>query len=540
MKTRTNPSRRNMAAALLGGALMLGHVAAAVAQNQALPGASGVPPASVPVAEGTNVTADVVTINVDDAMLTQVLNAFSRQTGRSIVVGPEVTGKVTARLSDVQWRDALDVILKPCGYGYYLVGDTVVIGSTEKLPRNVVRIFTLKYLDVSDVEALVNSQLSPGVTIGRLITQSQSWKDAAIQADIKSTTSESLGRLQRFAEEPKNVKGKTFVVVDTPTVIERVAEILAQVDRMPTQIHIEAKFVEVRADLLRDIGFEWGSGVDGATAPGVKTVGITSGGKLYAAGGQQISGTVKPAAFKPQSGDDFSGVRPFNAGMTLAFQKLTDYQFQVLLHLLEEDSSYKVLSSPSVQTMNNQDAVIIVGTKLPIIKSETTANAGGSPTTSTSLERYEDVGIKLKVLPQVCEDGFINLIVHPSVRDLLSYQSGKTSSGGSLASLTDYPVVATREAETQVMVKSGQTIVIGGMVRESKQTTQFKVPFLGDIPLVGRLFRRDTDQTEQIELLIFLTARVRSPSETDGTVAPESVAEAPAAIRAAKAAAAAK
>ena len=180
--------------------------------------------------------------------------------------------------------------------------------------------------------------------------------------------------------------------------------------------------------------------------------------------------------------------------------------------------------------MDNQDAVIIAGQKLPIITSDTTAGTGGgSGTTSTSLERYEDIGIKLKVLPQVCDGSFINLIVHPSVRDLVSYQSGKVNSGitGGSVSLTEYPVIATREAETQVLLKSGQTMVIGGMIRESKSNTQLKVPFLGSVPLLGVLFRRDTVTTEKIELLIFLTATVRdTPEEAPAEVKNDLTAEA--------------
>ena len=211
--------------------------------------------------------------------------------------------------------------------------------------------------------------------------------------------------------------------------------------------------------------------------------------------------------------------------MTLAFQKLTDLQFQVLFHLLQEDVSYNMLSSPSVLTMNNQDAVIIVGQKLPIIKSDSSGGLG-TTTISTSLERYEDIGIKLKVLPQVCDNEEINLIVHPSVRELLGYQSGKVGTSventtGSSVALTEYPVVATREAETHVMVKSGQTIVIGGMLRDKKQTTQIKVPFLGSIPLIGALFRRETVNTEKIELLIFLTATIRNTSDEMGVKSPD-------------------
>jgi type II secretory pathway component HofQ len=127
-------------------------------------------------------------------------------------------------------------------------------------------------------------------------------------------------------------------------------------------------------------------------------------------------------------------------------------------------------------------------------------------------------------MPQVCEDNFINLIVHPSVRELLGYQSGKVgnaSGDSSGVSLTEYPVIATREAETHVMIRSGQTVVIGGMLRDKKTSTVIRVPFLGSIPLLGLLFRRDMVVTEKFELLIFLTARVMDPNEKLSVKVPE-------------------
>lgn len=512
----------------------------------AVPGVRGQGDAAVAPPAPVVTNSSVVTINVDNGPIIQVLNAFSRQTGRSIVIGPEVAGNITLRVTNIPWQEALDVILKPYGFGYYLVGDTIIVCSLDKIARPVVggttatgavtaaaspkmpepllvKVMNLKYLDASDVEDVIRSQLSAAGSIGKLLIRSQSWQDQQIyQGNINTTSSESLGRLKRMREENTQVRGKTIVVVDTQAVIDRVQAILDKVDVLPIQIQIEAKFVEVRADLLRDIGVEWGSGMNG-TAPGVKTISSKGSGGLFAAGGQQISGTVKPSGFDSQSG--ISAKAPWNGGMTLAFQKLTDFQFEVLLHLLQEDNSYNMLSSPSVLTMNNQDAVIIVGQKLPIIKSDSTGGAG-TTTISTSLERYEDVGIKLKVMPQVCDNDLINLIVHPSVRELLGYQSGKVgttveATAGNSVSLTEYPVVATREAETHVLVKSGQTIVIGGMLRDKKQNTQIKVPFLGSIPLLGALFRRDSVTTEKIELLIFLTATIRNTTEEMGVKAPD-------------------
>lgn len=484
------------------------------------------------------VNTNRVTINVDNGPITQVLNAFSRQTGRSIVIGPEVAGNVTLRVNGIPWQDALTVMLKPYGYAYYLVGETVIICGVDKVPKGTavsgkdvlaalanvagappakveepvqVKVFTLKYLDASDVEPLVREMLTPNVgKTGKLLAQSQSWQEQQV-SDNQSTSSESLGRLRRFQEESRMVGGKVLVVVDTAERLRSVAELLAKIDRKPVQVQIEAKFIEVSANRLRDIGVEWGTGTDGSGTP----IGTTGASSLYSVGARSASSSVKPDSFKPLS-SPLSGTAPFNSGLTLAFQKLTDLQFASVLHLLEEDASYKMLSSPQVMTLDNQDAVILVGQKLPIVSTSTgPGDTAGTTKTTTDLKRYEDVGIKLKVLPHVCDDNNINLVIHPSVRELLGYQSGNSSASdpNSITEGAAYPIIAAREAETQVMVKSGLTIVIGGMIRDKKQTTQIKVPVLGSIPILGALFRRDTVNTEKVELLIFLTARIAGTAD---------------------------
>lgn len=237
---------------------------------------------------------------------------------------------------------------------------------------------------------------------------------------------------------------------------------------------------------------------------------------LFGVGAQQISGTAKPGNFAPLGA--LSATRPFDAGLTLAFQQLTEFQLQALLHLLQEDASFNILSSPRILAANNQAATIMVGTKFPIINSQTTSSGSTTPTVSTSLEYYENVGVQLRVLPQVCDDKYINLIVHPSVRELVGTESGKVGAGsdvsGASVSLTEYPVLSTREAETQVLVENGHTILIGGLIKDRQTTSKFKVPFLGSIPLLGALFRRETIDNQKIDLLIFLTTTIRTPGVT--------------------------
>ncbi|MBU0677182.1 MAG: secretin and TonB N-terminal domain-containing protein [Verrucomicrobia bacterium] len=463
----------------------------------------------------TSSNGNGVTINVKGADITEVLTAFSRQTGKSIVIGPEVEGEVSMRLTKVPWQDALEVILKPYGYGYTQVGDTIVINRLEKIMQVqtvepiVSRVFQLKYLDANDVRDIIVSQLSDRGEMSVLSVRGQKgWEFASDRANSRSGqgSGESIGKRQRV-EGSDQVKSKIIIVADIPSVISRVETILDEIDRKPQQILIEARFVEVNSDLLKDIGLEWGTGPDGATTIGVDTYKSSDGGHVYGVGAQSLSGNSEPSSFAPNS-KLISATKPYNSGLSLMFEQLTDFQFEVLLHALEEDVSANILSAPRVLTLNNQEATIIVGTKFPIIKSEVSGDSG---TITTSLEYYEEIGIQLNVVPQISDDDFINMIVHPAVTEQIGTASAKTGAGSDIP-LTEYPIMTTREAETQILIESSGTIVIGGLLKEVERTTELKVPFLGDIPLLGRLFRRDTTKKEKLDLLIFLTATIVEPN----------------------------
>ncbi|MBL7075965.1 MAG: type II and III secretion system protein [Kiritimatiellae bacterium] len=181
--------------------------------------------------------------------------------------------------------------------------------------------------------------------------------------------------------------------------------------------------------------------------------------------------------------------------------------------MMEEDVRANLLSSPRVMTLNDQEATIMVGTKYPIIESQTSASGSSSGSISTSLDYYENIGIQLNVIPQICDNNSVRMVVNPKVRTLISTTSGKTGEQGNI-SLTEYPILSTREAETHILVQSGETIVIGGLLEDQESKTTLSVPFLGAIPLIGRLFRREAIDNRKMDLLIFLTATIID-SESD-------------------------
>ena len=466
-------------------------------------------PAPLP-ADPASPVSDEVTLHVENADITQVLTAFSQQTGRSVVIGPEVTGIVNMHLQAVPWRQALDVALLPYGYGYQLFEDTIVVNSLANIQQSAsvepihTRMFQLKFMDASDVEPIVQAQLSPRGQVNVVTMRGQKgWHFESSSGGRDSRAGSSPGRRERDDTSFDLNRSKRLIVSDIPAVLTRIEALLADIDSMPAQVLIEATFVEMDSNLLKDIGVDWGTGADGATSPEIQSQAHIQGNELLGFGAKQGGSGVGPANFNGLS-PGLAEVSPFNAGMSLLFSRLNDTQFQVLLHMLAEDASANVLSAPRIMTLNNQEAAIVVGTKFPIISSDT---SGESATVSTTLEYYENIGIQLNVVPQICDDEFINMIVHPAVTDQIGTAAARTGGLGNIP-LTEYPILSTREADTQIIVKSGQRVAIGGLLEDRESRTELKVPMLGDIPVLGRLFRRETDALAKTDLVIILSATI--------------------------------
>lgn len=498
------------ASAVMTALIVAAGVPSVVAQERA-------PETDMSAMEAAEAFVDRVSINVQGGNLVQVLSAFSRQTGRSIVIGPDVEATVNVHITDVGWQDALDVILKPYGYGYQQVGDAIVVNSLDKFqtveqqePLSS-RVFHLKYLDAAAVKDMIEAQLTARGNWSALTIRGQrGWAYEDTSRSSGRGAGGTLERRQRAdvmddqALEELKLRSKTLVVVDTSSVLEKITAMLDEVDSKPIQILIESRFVEVSSDFLQDIGVEFGTGPNATQTASVQPVNLEGNGNLVGVGVRQTGGNVKPAAFNPQT--ELGGTAPYQSGLSLLFQQLTDVQFEVLLHMMQEDARANLLSSPRVMTLNDQEATIMVGTKYPIIQSDT-SGSGTSATISTSLDYYENIGIQLNVIPQICDNHSIRMIVNPKVRTLLSTTSGKTGEQGNI-SLTEYPILSTREAETHILVQSGETIVIGGLLEDQESTTTLSVPFLGSIPLIGRLFQRDVVNNRKMDLLIFLSATI--------------------------------
>ncbi|MEI6631201.1 MAG: secretin and TonB N-terminal domain-containing protein [bacterium] len=471
--------------------------------------------------------SDNVTLDFKEADIRNVLKIISYKAGVNIVTTPEVIGNVTIRLVDVPWEKALDVILKTYGFGYEKQGNIITVAPIEKLTAQrkqevelaqvqptVTEVFNLKYIDAQDAKKALEPQLSPRGKLTVLeMTGQAGWEFG----------SEELSKRKRVTEG-RTSRSKTLIISDMPPILEKISEILKIIDVQPQQIIIEAKLIEVNHDKLKDLGFNWGSGTEGPTSL------ITSRNVVdtYVTSTDSTTGEVTQKVFKEvvtlptvnltSVGNRVLGAQlnPATGVSELIFQKLTGTQFEAVLKALEDKSIANTLSAPHIMTLNNQEASILIGTKFPLIKSTVSTETG--TITGQSLDRYQDIGIQLNVAPQISGKDYINLIVHPAVSTYSQTVKAISNTGVTMA---EYPIIVVREAETQILIKDGETVVIGVLMKDVKSDSRKGIPLLMDIPYLGFFFRRDYSTTAKVDLLVFLTARIVK----EGEFTPEGIAK---------------
>jgi general secretion pathway protein D len=201
-----------------------------------------------------------------------------------------------------------------------------------------------------------------------------------------------------------------------------------------------------------------------------------------------------------------AGTLPLGAG---GMYQILGQDWQVTLRAIAEAGKLEVLSRPSILARNNQQAIITVGQRVPIITGSTVIGQNGNVVNTIS---YQDVGIILRVTPFISSDGMVEMIVAPEISSLAN--QGITLSTGTGGSSFNAPIINSRSAETVVVTPNRQTVVIGGLMENSKSDTTRKIPILGDIPLLGAAFKRKTKQDTKTELMIFLTPTIiNMPSE---------------------------
>jgi type II secretory pathway component GspD/PulD (secretin) len=294
---------------------------------------------------------------------------------------------------------------------------------------------------------------------------------------------------------------RQVVVVADPDTQRWVSNVIANLNRPQPQVLIKVVFVEVTRNNSLDLGVE-GSFNKGSTFPS----GLVTNFNV-------VSNSIVPSNIVPGLGSMFTGGNNFglaSGGNPAGLYQIMGEDYTVTLRALATAGNAKVLSRPSIVARNNQPATINVGQLVPLISAVRFDNFGNQ----INSVNYQSVGIILRVTPFITPEGLVELILSPETSELVQDRSQWVPISSGTSGTVSAPVIDQRSADTVVITPDGQTVVIGGLMATTKADSENKLPFLGDIPIIGNLFKHTIKTSANTELLIFLTPRViAAPTE---------------------------
>ncbi len=453
---------------------------------------------------------DTLSVDFPDEDIRTILRNVADLFELNIVVPDTLQGKATIKLRDVSWRQIFQVVLSPVGYTFVEDGNIIKIINQDALSQEPVTtdIFVLNYAKASDMVAAINPLVDAG-------------KGGKIIIDVRSNS---------------------LVITEHPTQMKRISGIIDQLDKATDQVMIETKFIEVNENDTKNIGVNWSSlsGYGASAGPfnrsyndsqgqsrsnGINNSGSTNNANGTTNSNTNSNGSTSSTNFSVSGGAPTSTLTNGTSASTAVTNGITAStdvstalsnlnaltntsslarnftavfsanQFNVVLSALQSLNTSKIVSNPTVVTLNNSEAVINVGEEDPLPQYTYNPQTGAYVVSGFD---YKPIGVILKVTPQVNARGFIKLTLAPEV----SQKTGAVSFGG-----TDIPIIGTRKATTTVSLKDGYTMGIGGLLTSQSTKGKTSVPILGSLPLLGQLFRSDSNDLTKTNLIIFITAK---------------------------------
>jgi len=418
-----------------------------------------------------------LSLNFQNVEVRAVLQVIADFTGLNIITSDTVTGNLTLRLKDVPWDQALDIMLQAKGLGKRQTGNVILIAPRDEIAAK----------EKLDLEA--RQQISDIEPIHTESFQMNYQKAEAMMALLGDTNQKMLTKRGSVAMDART---NTLFVRDTPTQLEEVRKLLEQIDVSVRQVMIEARIVEATDLFSRQLGVRFG--VQNVEGIGSRNLGL-SGSLDGIQGSSSLAGGTAPAGVPPLNVNlpalGLASALGGPAALGLSLIKIGNGALINLeLSALEADSKGRVISSPRVVTADQVEATIEQGTEIPF------QQATSSGATSIS---FKKAVLSLKVTPQITPDD--NIIMDLNVnQDTVGQQ---TVAG---------PAINTKRVSTQVLVENGGTVVIGGIFGRTENKAVTKVPLLGDIPILGLLFRTNFKQDDKTELMVFITPRILKES----------------------------
>lgn len=415
-------------------------------------------------------SGEKLSLNFQDIEVRSVLQLIADFTSLNLVASDTVSGRITLRLQNVPWDQALDLVLKTKALDKRQIGNVLLVAPADEIAAR--ERLELEAYQQSEALAPLRSEFiqinyATGADIAKILQSDKSIMSARGSVAVDERTN-------------------TLVVVETAKKLEDIRGIIARLDVPVRQVLIEARIVLATTDFAKELGVRWGGlSLDN---DGRKTNVFTGGlNQTNEAGtgvlnGDDITLTI-PDALVVDMGVSASGASKFSVGIADFDSGLLELE----LSALASDGHGEIVATPKVLTTDQQEAMIASGTQVPYQQ----ASSSGATTTA-----FKDAELKLMVKPQITPDG--KIIMNLKINN---------DSVGEITS-TNIPTINTNRMETTVLVNDGETVVLGGVFKTETVRAVIKTPFLGDIPILGRLFRKDVRRDEKAELLIFITPRI--------------------------------
>jgi len=428
-----------------------------------------------------------LSIKVRDVDVRDVLRIIAEEYGLNVVIGKGVEGRISYELENTSLKAGFEAILKSNGLGYV----------TED---NIIRVDDLKTLRMELQEELEIHQARQQLKQAQKLDEPLRTKEISLDY-IGDTLSSRKGKVKELKDtlEPllshKKEKGvdrganiqllgesNTLIVTDVAENLREIEALAKQLDRAPAQVRIEARVVEVLHSDSLGLGIQWGARYQRTDTQG----------RTQAAGGRRGNATGSMANSPQNLGIDLPIVGDFAPVGTIGYTLLDNLSLDIELQALESTGKLKLVSKPSLRVVENEKAEILVGSQVPVPR-------GLDPETGQVEVSQEEIGTKLNLVPQIMGDSNVVLKVEverSTIGDNVTIQG------------QPYFTIDKRNASSQVMVRDGETVVIGGLVSTDERKTQQSVPFFSKVPIVGLLFRNRTESKDFDETMIFLTPHI--------------------------------
>ena len=443
-----------------------------------------------------------ISLDFQDIEVRRVLQLLADFTDINMVAADSVQGNITLRLKEVPWDQALDIVLKTKNLDKRRNGNVIWIAPVAELIKAEEE--EAKAIKQSVALAPIQTeymQLSyaKAADIEKLITQNKSAQNSSNSSNSSSNTTNNDDKESLLSSRGSvsiDARTNTLIVNDTQPFIDKIRNMVDLLDVQVKQVMVEARVVRASTEFAKEMGVKWG----------ILSQGITNNDHLLVGGSDttlwdlrtpEIDSTTGIPEYEIQRPDNLNvdlGVE--NAAGRIAFGliSLSDFMLDLELSALQADGYGEVISTPKVLTADKQKATVESGLEVPYQSTE------GSGASATATTEFKDVVLKLDVTPSITPDGKVQMALDISSDSI----AGVTPMG-------EYYLNKNR-LNTNVLVENGETVVLGGIFEQETLNNQTKVPFLGDIPYLGRLFRKDVKTDNKRELLIFVTPRIVNDS----------------------------